>query len=162
MQVDLLFARENDLPVVLNLSRYYIYDMSEFMGWPCPENGVFGGCDDYFADWPAGRNIPFIIRVDGELAGFTGVIFREVEQAHAVQEFFVMRKFRRRRVGWQVAVKLFDRYHGSWVVEQLVENLPAVDFWRTVVNDYTNGQYTEMRYPSQWGEMNVLRFRNSE
>ena len=121
---------------------------------------MFGGGDDYFADWPAGRNTPFIIRVDGELAGFTGVVYRETEQAHVVQEFFVLRKFRRRGVGRQVAVKLFDRYPGNWIVEQLVENLPALRFWQTVVNEYTGGQYAETQYASPWGEMNVLRFRN--
>jgi len=161
MQAELLLARENDLPVVLNLSRYYIYDMSEFMGWPCPEDGVLGGCDEYFTDWSANRNTPYIIRMDGELAGFTGVVYRETEQANVVQEFLILRKFRRQGVGRQVAVELFERYPGNWVVEQLIENLPAVEFWRTVVNEYTGGQYAEAQYIAEWGEMNVLRFRNS-
>ena len=100
MDIQILEASEEDFPVVQNLVRFYVYDMSETMGWPCPEDGLYGGCDDipeywwtgstpeeleainqklpiyipynmHFDRWPPGyRGHPFIVRVGGELAGF--------------------------------------------------------------------------------------------
>lgn len=66
MDIELIEATEADLPVVGNLSSYYVYDFTEYMGWPCPESGLFGGCDEMFDDWRAGRNHPFVIRADGK------------------------------------------------------------------------------------------------
>jgi predicted acetyltransferase len=100
MEVAVLDATEKDFPVVQNLVRFYVYDMSETMGWVCPEDGLYGGCDDlpeywwtgstpeelevlsqklkicipynrHFERWPVGdQGHPFIVRVGGELAGF--------------------------------------------------------------------------------------------
>lgn len=100
MDIQILDATEQDFPIVQNLVRFYVYDMSETMGWPCPENGLYGGCDDlpeywwtsstpeelesitqkltitipynmHFDRWPAGyQGHPFMVRVDDELAGF--------------------------------------------------------------------------------------------
>lgn len=47
-------AALSDLQVVTNLSRYSIYDMSEHLGWECPETGPFGGCDEFFESWRGG------------------------------------------------------------------------------------------------------------
>lgn len=96
--IQLLPATEVDYPVVQNLSGYYIYDFTEYLGWPCPESGRFGGCDAMFAEWQAGKNYPFLIRVDGELAGFAAVGLETEAQEFSIQEFFIMRKFRRRGI----------------------------------------------------------------
>ena len=106
MQYELTPASLQDLPVAQNLAAFYIYDMSEFLGWPCPESGLFGGCDEFFEDWQAEKNHPYLVRCGGELAGFAGV--KATEDGHCVQEFFILRKFRRHGVGRQVAVGLFD------------------------------------------------------
>ena len=100
MEIEVLDATEEDFPVVQNLVHFYVYDMSEIMGWPCPEDGLYGGCDDlpeywwtgstseeleainqklgiyisynlHFKRWPVGhQGYPFMVRVGGELAGF--------------------------------------------------------------------------------------------
>lgn len=156
-------AKLGDLSIAENLSSLYIHDMSELMGWRCPETGRFGGADEFFEDWRAGRNRPYLIRVGKELAGFTGL--REVDDAHGHQwdipEFFILRKFRRRGVGSHVAVHLFDGHRGNWRVAQLMGNTRAVAFWRAIIGDYTGGKFTETREPSPWGEMNYIRFNNA-
>ena len=103
MNIQVLEASAADFPVVQNLVRFYVYDMSETMGWACPESGLYGGCDDlpeywwtgstpeslariqarlqivipfnlHFERWPPGcQGHPFLIRVAGELAGFAMV-----------------------------------------------------------------------------------------
>jgi len=161
--IEIVPAGDEDLPTVQNLARLYVYDMSEFMGWPCPEGGSFGGCDEFLADWRDGRNSPYVIRVDGELAGFAGVKRDEgVSSECLVQEFFILRKFRRKGVGRSVATRLFDKSPGKWKVQQLVQNSPAIAFWREVVRDYTEGHYDEnTERDPRWGDVNVIRFSNA-
>lgn len=163
VDVQVLPAQMSDLPVVENLSCLYIHDCSELAGWACPETGWFGGCDDFFNDWRAGRNQPFVIRAGGELAGFTGLQVVDDEYGHQwdIPEFFILRKFRRRGVGRQVAMHLFDMHPGKWLVRQLMSNPPAVAFWRAVIAEYTCGKFTETRRPSPWGEMNHIRFSSA-
>lgn len=165
MNIEIAPAGDEDLPIVQNLARFYIYDMSEYMGWPCSESGSFGGCDEFFGDWRNGRNSPYVIRVDGELAGFAGIKRAAAEGVRSeclVQEFFILRKFRGKGVGRNVATRLFDKFPGMWKVQQLVQNSPAIGFWREVIRDYTKGHYDEKaeRDP-RWGDVNVIRFCNA-
>ena len=51
MQIDLLQATEDDLPIVHNLVSYCVYEISGPMGWECNAEGVFGGCDDLAEYW---------------------------------------------------------------------------------------------------------------
>src|SRR3990172_12228184 len=158
MRIELIAATDADYPVVQQLSAYYIYDMSEFTGWHCPDTGRYGGGDEFFSGWRAGKNYPFLIRVDGELAGFAGVKYDAQQSEYAIQEFFVLRKFRRRGVGKAIAFMLFDRFRGQWKVQQLVVNTPAICFWQATINEYTNGKFEcAETVASPWGELNTLR-----
>lgn len=151
-------ATDADFAVVTNLSRFYIYDMSAYMGWACPENGLFGGCDEFFDDWRAGKTHPYLIRVGGELAGFAAVKPMNAPDTFSIQEFFILAKFRRKGLGRQVAQELFVRHPGHWEVEQLMGNTPALLFWRQVIADHTAGQYAQHVRQSPWGPMNVIEF----
>lgn len=51
MHIEILEARDEDFPIVQNLVRFYIYDLSGIMGWDCPESGLFGGCDELPEYW---------------------------------------------------------------------------------------------------------------
>lgn len=163
MNIEVIPANYEYLTVVQNLARFYVYDLTEFMGWPCPESGLFGGCDEFLEDWRNDRNFPYVLRVEGELAGFAGV--KRNEGVHGecfVQEFFILRKFRRKSVGRSIATWLFDKFPGRWRVQQLLQNSPAIDFWRAVIRDYTKGHYDEnTERDPRWGEVNVIRFCNA-
>jgi predicted acetyltransferase len=154
----------DQLPIVRNLIRFYVYDMSEFMGWRCPDSGLFGGVDDLPKYWEQAGNAPFFIRVDGEMAGFSLIDGNPKEAGvdYKVGEFFVLRKFRGRGVGEQAAVQSFDRFRGAWHVEQLAKNTPAIAFWRKVIGRYTRGTFDESTTTSPWGPMNAIEFRNDE
>ncbi len=51
MDIEVLEATEEDFPVVQNLVRFYIYELSGIMDWECPEDGLFGGCDELPEYW---------------------------------------------------------------------------------------------------------------
>ena len=95
------------------------------------------------AYWDNPDREPFIIRVDGELAGFALVKKGVGGAPHQIGEFFVMAKFGGKGVGRAVAVDIFDRFPGHWLIHEMWNNYKAQAFWRGVINGYTNGHYEE-------------------
>ena len=60
-----------------------------------------------------------------------------------MSEFFILRKYRQQGIGRQVAFYIFDLYCGSWEIYQAYTNLIAKKFWKSVIETYTAGNYTE-------------------
>ncbi len=161
MRIEVVPAGEQDKPVVRNLGRLYIYDFSEFMGLRCPDGGMFE-CTGWCHYWEKDHHWPFLVRADGELAGFALVcdVTSADEYDHDMGEFFVLRKFRRKGVGKSAAFQVFDRLPGAWEVRQIPENRPAIAFWRAVIGAYTGARCRESLeyFPRHKREMNVIRF----
>ena len=63
---------------------------------------------------------------------------------HAVAEFFVLRKYRRRGVGTAAARLAFDRFPGKWTVSQDPDNPASRAFWERVIGDYTGDRYRQI------------------
>ncbi len=155
LEFSLIKVTDSDYSLIQNLIRFYIYDMSEFMGWVCPSTGLFGGVDDqpyYFghipenneALWPEGwRCIGFKIIINNEIAGFCLVrLFKHNgKQLNDIGEFFILRKFRKKGLGQAVSHSVFDMYPDHWQVRQLLENIPAQRFWEKTIHNYTYGQF---------------------
>ncbi len=131
---------------VANLMELYLYEFSDIDGRPIGPDGCYGYAtlDAYWRE--AGR-YPFLVRVDGQLAGFALVIEHRIldgqSPGHLIAEFFVMRAHRRRGVGEAVAMRLFDRFPGPWWVSEHGGNVQALAFWRAVISRYTNGEFRE-------------------
>ena len=127
------------------MTDYYVYDMSEYCGWDFQETGRIGGADDVVNYWGKTGHHAFIIRVGGKLAGFAWIkcLRAKPVPVHDMGEFYIIRKYRRRGVGRQVAFALFARFAGEWQVRQLKDNLPAIQFWRRIINEYTRGAFKE-------------------
>lgn len=146
MRVEVTLAGPGEARIVANLINLYLFEFSDVDGRDIGDDARF-----QYAALPAywieeGRH-PFLIRVDGQLAGFALVAERRVFDpgvpGHEMVEFFVLRKYRRRHVGEQAAWQLLDRFPGPWVVPQHHLNLAAHAFWRAVIGGYTCGQYRE-------------------
>lgn len=122
----------------------YNYDFSEFSDDDINEYGYFGyeHIDDY---WNEAGRYPFFIRVDGKLAGLVLVRscseYSSLSDAHNIAEFFVMKKYRHNGVGKVAAMKIFDMFRGGWEISQWANNLPAQNFWKKIINEYSNGKY---------------------
>ena len=118
MIVTLHDATAAELQLVRNLVPYYVYDMSEHMGWPCSADGRFNGCDGIESFWSTPGRFAFVLRSGDEPAGFAMVRGdydddddendgARVGNAppergpragvdYSIAECFVLRKFRRR------------------------------------------------------------------
>jgi predicted acetyltransferase len=99
------------------------------------ENGRFDyrWLDTY---WQEPGRVPLLIRADGRIAGFVLVnqwsaLGRPLD--HAIAEFFVLRKYRRARIGTRAAHLVFHHRPGRWEVPVASYNQAALAFWRGVV-----------------------------
>lgn len=127
--------------VIRRLLELTAHDHSEYDGRDVNEHGEFGYryLDHY---WTEPHRHPFLIRVNGQIAGFALVGSPQAQEDRAgtdvlktfsMAEFFVLRKYRRNGVGREAAAELFRRFPGSWQVRQTPGNAPATAFWRAVV-----------------------------
>jgi predicted acetyltransferase len=135
MQLDVLPVPIEDKPVLANLLELYMHDFSEFTGWDISEHGLYGYryLDHYWTE--SGRH-PFLVRVNGQLAGFALVTILVLDERSEIwmSEFFILRKYRRQGIGEAVARQLFDQFPGQWSVAQMDRNVAAQRFWRALIN----------------------------
>jgi predicted acetyltransferase len=144
MYLEVTPAGIDDKPLLQRMMELYEYDFSEFEGTDLDAHACFGYpyLDHYWVE--EGRH-PFIIHVDGKLAGFA-LINRHTllpGSQWSVAEFFVLRKYRRQGVGKQAAFRVFDQFRGAWEVAQIQDNIPAQKFWRKIIDEYTGGKFAE-------------------
>ncbi len=136
----------SERPILRHLMELYQYDFSEFDG---ADTGPLGLYDYPYLDHYCveAERSPFLVRVDGNLAGFVLVArynyLTGAKDCWVMAEFFVMRKYRRQGVGEHVARYIFDQFPGAWQVGQITENQAASAFWRKVVTRYTHGSFHE-------------------
>ena len=151
MTLSITPAPKRDRPILRRLMELYLYDFSEFDLADIGPRGLYTYpyLDAYWID---PNRHPFLIRVEGRLAGFVlvtrysylnGEVDLALGAAWVIGEFFVMRRYRRQGIGEAAARQVFDRFPGAWQVAQLRENTPATAFWRKVIGRYTHGQYQE-------------------
>jgi predicted acetyltransferase len=164
VKVEVVRATAGEASVLDNLMQLYLYEWSDISAQEIGEDGRFAYryLPQYWTD--SGR-YPFLIQVDGHLAGFALIVKRDLIEpgclGHAVAEFFVLRAYRRKGVGEQAARTLFEMFPGHWWVGELVQNTAAQAFWRRVIGSYTAGNFDE-RTESDRGEQAVVQtFDNS-
>ncbi len=149
MRISVEPATKADQPVLANLIQFYVYDFTGFKAWDVQEDGRFEG---YGLEgcWTSDDRHPFLIRVDGQLAGFAIVDDRShltgARGIWDIADFFVLRRYQQRGVGEYAARMLFDRFRGHWEVRIMAANLGALAFWRKVINRYTDGQCEEVQW----------------
>ena len=135
-----------------NLLELFLYDLSEFEDEETDVNecGLYEyEYLDYY--WTEPGRYAYFIRVKGKLAGFA--LVRQIPEEDgtgctAMEEFFVMRRYRGQRVGQTAAFKLFQLFPGRWRIAELRRDLPAQQFWRKIIPRYTGGAYIETEDPN--------------
>ena len=138
------------------------YDFTNYLSDDIPEDGFFYGDADYYLSNEKMQN--YFIRVDGKIAGYLviaeeGNRYLQDDRSHNIDEFFITRKYRRKGIGRTAATIAFDMYKGNCEVCQMQDNIPAQQFWLSVIDQYTNGNYEKCG--STDDEMVGLIFNNS-
>jgi predicted acetyltransferase len=133
--VELIPAAVAQAPILENLIELYAHDFSEFHPVEIGEDGRFGyrTLPLYWSD--ADRH-PFLIRVDGKLAGLV-LVKRGEGAAWDMAEFFVMRAYRRGGIGTQAAHDVWRKFPGPWQVRVMDSNVSGRRFWAAAIASFT-------------------------
>lgn len=145
---NLIEATLTDYPVIENMWRYYVYDLSRccgnLEGWESPTELSFK-CDDLTGYFETPDSHVFLIKMGNEHAGFVFVKKLDVmpEIDWYMSEFFIISKFQRSGIGEVVAKEIFEKFHGEWAVGVLPENTIGLNFWRKMIKKFTHENYFE-------------------
>ncbi len=147
MNFEVLNAKnEYGKEIILNLMQLYTYELSfyedETTNFTLLENGLYDLGKYIELYWKENKRYPYILKYNGEIAGFALARFNE-EDYYEISEFFVLNKFRKLGAGKYMAKEMFDKFHGKWELRTLLKNKRAQDFWRSVITEYSNGKFDE-------------------
>jgi predicted acetyltransferase len=146
--LDLIPAGEDQRAVLANMLELYIHDFSEFVPVELGDDGRFGykKLDLYWTDT---RCQAFLVRFENKLAGLAlikrGSEISGSEEVWDMAEFFILRGYRRRGLGAEVATKVWRSYPGRWEVRVMAKNAAAVQFWNTAVARFTGQEARSVR-----------------
>lgn len=146
MEVDIVAAGRAEKAILENLFPLYLHDLSEFFEIQVDGDGRFladGALDVW---WEREGLFPFLIRCDSQIAGFALVAsppFVSPGREYRMNEFFILKRYRRQRVGQAAATAVFDSLKGEWEVGWASTNVPAAAFWQRTISHYTSGSYQE-------------------
>ena len=91
--------------------------------------------DNFFTD---SSHVPFFFEVDGQVAGFallklnrnpTGPDGKIPIRSNVVEDFYIMRPYRRQRIGTRAIDLILKEFPGRWIVTTW-PNERRVSFWR--------------------------------
>jgi predicted acetyltransferase len=141
--VEIRAARAEDRPALQRLLELYQYELSDIWDQDLDAHGEYGYALGRF--WSDDGCHAFVAMVSGHYAGFALVdgAVKVGAKGHWMDQFFVLKKYRRSGLGVALARHVFEALPGRWEVGQMPDNLMAQAFWRYVIADYTKGDYIE-------------------
>lgn len=137
MKVELVASESPD--IIRNMFQYYIYDMSEYAKFSPNDDGTYivdESVIELNTYWTESNHYPFLIKVDGELAGFS--LLREfpfVEGYYDIGQFFILRKYKGLGIGKQAFELSVKHLPGKWITRVLPNNSGALKFWEKVISE---------------------------
>ncbi len=135
----------SDRPALARMLELYQYELSDIWDQDLDANGEFGY--DLESFWRSPTCHAFIATVSGRYAGFA-TVDRRVKvgpEGWWMDQFFVLKKYRRAGVGAALAAHVFQTLPGDWEVGQMPANWPARAFWRRVITVRSHGHFSEHR-----------------
>jgi predicted acetyltransferase len=140
--VEVLRATPEQQPVLANLLELYAHDFSELIDLQLQPDGRFG-YPELPLYWVEEGRVPFLVKVDGYLAGFAlvarGSRISGDPQVWDMAEFFIVRGCRKQGIGTAVAHEIWRRFPGRWEVRVMDRNELACAFWTAATDAFTGG-----------------------
>jgi predicted acetyltransferase len=148
-QIEVIAALREHEPVLANLLELYIHDLSEFINIAPGPDGRFG-YPRLRLYWSEPGRYPFLVKIDGQWAGFafvkTGSEVSGDETVWDMAEFFVLRGYRRRGIGTQIAHEVWRKVPGLWEVRVMGANVVGRDFWNRAIAAFTGEEIHAARF----------------
>ncbi|WP_313893040.1 GNAT family N-acetyltransferase [Psychrobacillus sp.] len=138
MTITLQLALENEASILRNLYSLYLHDLSKFT------TTIDIGADGFFLYedlemfWKTEGISPYFIKYEDSIVGFLLLLerpFLKKENDFCVNDIFILNKYKGKGIGKKVLEELFEQKTGKYYVIELVENLPAVSFWKKIYKE---------------------------
>jgi predicted acetyltransferase len=163
--LEIVTATRDQAPILANLIELYAHDFSEFHNLEIGEDGSFG-YQPLPLYWSEPNRHPFLIRVDGKLAGL--VLVKQGSDASGrdavwdMAEFFILRGYRRRGIGTKAAHDVWRRFPGPWEVRVMQANVSAQRFWAGAISTFVGSVVHPVRIESGGECWNLFSFESKE
>ena len=158
MKIEVVPAASEQVPVLANLLQLYAHDFSEFHDLEIGADGSFV-YEHLPLYWSEPGRPPFLVWVDNEL-GF--VLVKKGSETSGnghvwdMAEFFVLRAYRRRRVGTRIAYEVWKRFPGVCEVRVMQANAAALNFWTRAISEFTGKNIDPCSLRKRRGELDAL------
>lgn len=155
---EIALATPDDRLPVSRMLELYQHDLSDIWDQELDAHGEYGYELDRF--WQRRDAWPYVFRVGGRYAGLALVDRRvRIEGGDFwMDQFFVLKKHRRRGIATRAAHAVFARHPGRWQVGQMPGNPAAQAFWRHAIAAFTGAQYAEQAIDLGWWCGVIQRF----
>ncbi|MGM1048120.1 MAG: GNAT family N-acetyltransferase [Bacillota bacterium] len=127
----------NKKEILKNLMTLYLHDLSEFSNDIDinQDKGLFE-FDVFELFFEKEGLTPFFIVYENNIIGFillqSGPYSNQEYADFVLNSFFILKKYRRRGLGREACKAFFNLYPGRYAVGQLLNNKPAVLYWKNV------------------------------
>jgi predicted acetyltransferase len=136
LKIELIEAGAHQRPIMENLLQLYIHDFSEMVPLEIGEDGRYE-YKDLNRYWSDPGRWPFLAKLGGKLAGLVLVTTAGGGDRYDMAEFFVLRSYRHRGVGRELAEKVWLRFPGPWQIRVREQNVAALKFWASSITRFT-------------------------
>jgi predicted acetyltransferase len=136
----------------------YQYDLSEIWAQDADTEARYGYNLERFK---LDERFHAHVAMDGaQYAGFALVAPAAVTRNEGswMEQFFVLKRFRRSGVGRALALHALQSHPGLWEVGQMPLNVAARAFWHKVIAAQTRGDYVEVLVTEGWWQGQVQQF----
>ncbi len=142
-KIEIVSAGISEKGTIENLFVYYIYEMSDLLQTSASEIGLLEPRQHNLKRyWESDNHYPYLIRCNGEIAGFSLLRKYPNDPKHYdIDQFFVLKKFSRRGVGREAFKQSVAALPGSWITRVLLENKKALAFWLSVIPSVTDNKF---------------------
>ena len=150
----------SDRPAVSRMLELYQHDLSDIWDQDLDVHGQYGYSLERY--WESVDCHPFVALVGGRYAGFALVddAVKVGADGHWMDQFFILKKYRRCGIGRTLAIRVFAELPGKWEVGQMLNNHAAQTFWRAVIANFTSDHFQEHKLTGGWWEGLVQSFES--
>jgi predicted acetyltransferase len=143
MEYTLEKVHEDKKEVLYHLLQFALYDGSQYIDNMINSEALYDykWFDNYFSD---NDRDAYFIKNGEDYLGFVMVNehLKFNKSGKCISEFLILPHYRRNHIGKKVAYDIFNMYDGEWEVQPMENNPIAYNFWKNIINEYTNGDYT--------------------
>ncbi|MCY9764377.1 GNAT family N-acetyltransferase [Paenibacillus alvei] len=139
MNIEITQINKDQKELFLNLYNFYLYDLSEYTGDELRDDGMFDPTNTYLY-LERSELFPYFIKKNGRIIGFVLVCsppFVDENIDFAIQELFVLRKYRGKNIAKQAVELVLGALEGIIRVEQVKANNSAVRFWNKFYEEHS-------------------------